>query len=165
MYCPNCKTEYKKGIIKCKDCGETLVEKLEVELEELTAMNAVKIVSVDNTVNANLVLNLLRNNEIPCYAKDNGIGSYMNIYMGYSIFGKEIYVDKSDYEHAIEVLKVIEPKEEDTITNNDNNLEEEKFNIISLQNTVRRKSLTAKIILFINAACILLATILNSLVS
>ena len=154
LYCPNCKAEYKKGITICKDCGEVLVEarKMEVDIEERTAMDAVKLLSVDNTVNAELVLNLLRNNEIPCYCKDNGIGGYMNIYMGYSIFGKEIYVDRADYERAKEVLKVMEIDED-----------ESAYYKESLQNQNKKSSLIARLILFGFVGSLLIAAVLNSL--
>jgi len=165
LYCPNCKAEYQKGITVCKDCNEVLVEtqKKEVDIEEITAMDAVKLISVDNTVNAELILNLLRNNEIPCYAKDNGIGGYMNIYMGYSIFGKDIYVDSADYNRANEVLKVLEAEEDETVVDVNNNPEEVDYNKESLQHLNKKNSLTAKIILFGFVTVILIAGILNTL--
>ena len=164
LYCPNCKAEYKKGITICKDCGGVLVEaqKMEVDMEEITAMDAVKLLSVDNTVNAELVLNLLRNNEIPCYCKDIGIGGYMNIYMGYSIFGKEIYVDRADYEHAMEVLKVLEMDEDEPPIQETNTPEESHYNKESLQTQNKKGSLTAKIILFGFVGILLIAAILNT---
>ncbi|MFA9464753.1 MAG: DUF2007 domain-containing protein [Velocimicrobium sp.] len=155
MYCPNCKQTYVDGITTCTDCGEPLIEipDKEVAYEEVTAMDAVKLISVDNTINAELVLNLLRNNDIPCYAKDNGIGGYMNIYMGYSIFGKEIYVDKSDFAHATEVLAILETNEDD-IT-----LEEEPYD--SQSSSTPSNRLSARLILFFWIAVILLFAILN----
>jgi len=165
LYCPNCKSEYKKRITICKDCGEVLVEawKMEVDIEETTAMDAVKLLSVDNTVNAELVLNLLRNNEIPCYCKDNGIGGYMNIYMGYSVFGKEIYVDRADYERAKEVLKVMECDKDETTIQENNSLQESDYNKEILQNQNKKSSLIARLILFGFVSILLIAAILNTL--
>ena len=42
----------------------------------------------------------MQKEEIPCYIKDLETGDYLSIYMGYCVFGKEIYVDEEDYERA-----------------------------------------------------------------
>lgn len=76
----------------------------------LEAMKAVKLMSVTNTVEAELIMNLLRNNEIPCFKKDNFTGSYMNIYMGYTVFGEVIYVDEADYERAQAIINELKPE-------------------------------------------------------
>ncbi len=34
-YCPECKSEYEEGILKCSDCGAALVPQLEEEQEEV----------------------------------------------------------------------------------------------------------------------------------
>lgn len=81
--------------------------------------NPVKLKSAVNNIDAELIINLLRNNNITCYKKSKGSGGYMNIYMGYSVYGEDIYVDKSDYEKANELLDEISaineliPEEED----------------------------------------------------
>ena len=42
---------------------------------------------------------------IPCFIKDLESGGYMNIYMGYSVFGSEIYVREGDLERAKSLLE------------------------------------------------------------
>lgn len=79
--------------------------------EKIVAMKPVKVMTVMNTVEAGIVLNLLRNNGIPCIKKDNFMGSYMNIYMGFSVYGAGIYVDEGDYEKALDILSVLSPDE------------------------------------------------------
>lgn len=51
-------------------------------------MDPVKISSAANYIDAELLLNLLANNNIPGFKKDNGAGGYMNLYMGYSVLVK-----------------------------------------------------------------------------
>ena len=36
MICPKCGMEFKKGVLKCTDCGTDLVERLEDAVEEMT---------------------------------------------------------------------------------------------------------------------------------
>ena len=49
-------------------------------------------------------MNLLLNNGIPSFKKDNGPGGYMNLYFGFSVYGEEIYVDERDYKKASEII-------------------------------------------------------------
>lgn len=107
MYCPKCKTHYREGYTVCPDCNTSLIDPPQEETiskEEIYAMDPVHLCSCDNAVNAELIVNLLKNNGIACYQKDNGSGSYMNLYMGYSIYGRELYVDKNDYDRAKELV-------------------------------------------------------------
>jgi hypothetical protein len=67
-------------------------------------MKPVWLKSAADRIEAELIINLLRNNGIPCFYKDNSAGSYLNLYMGCSVFGQEIYVDESEYEKALKLL-------------------------------------------------------------
>jgi hypothetical protein len=105
MYCPKCKNEYREGFSTCSDCHIPLVEHLSEEsIIQEDGMNIVKITSVSNEVDAGLIMDLLFNNNIPCFKKSVGSGGYMNIFMGYSIFGEEIYVSEKDVNKAQELL-------------------------------------------------------------
>lgn len=79
--------------------------------EQIVAMHPRKLTSTDNTVSANIIKGLLEEKAIPCYTKDLETGNYMNLYMGYSVFGKEIYVDEADYEDAKALLEEIQNDE------------------------------------------------------
>jgi hypothetical protein len=114
MFCPNCKCEYIEGIRECPDCKIALVAELgkessgntaENDTETIEAMKPVWLKSAADRIEAELIINLLRNNGIPCFYKDNSAGSYMNLYMGCSVFGQEIFVDDCDYETALKLLE------------------------------------------------------------
>lgn len=68
-------------------------------MEEKTLNNPVKLTSVTR-LEAEMIANMLGEYEIPCYVKDQESGGYMNIYMGFSVYGSEIYVKESDLEKA-----------------------------------------------------------------
>jgi len=120
MFCPNCKYEYGKEATFCPDCQVDLV----AQLPEYTAVNPVRIKFVSNQSDAELVMNLLRENGIQCFSKCRETGGYMNIYMGYSVYGEDIYVDRDDSEKALELLEflTVEPEPVDEEDGNmDNN--------------------------------------------
>lgn len=75
----------------------------------MRAMHPVKVFSTDNAISAEMAAGLLQKEEIPCYIKDLETGDYLSIYMGYSVFGKEIYVDEEDYERAKRLLDSVTP--------------------------------------------------------
>lgn len=61
---------------------------------------------------------ILEENDIPFIKQNDGIGSYMNLYMGQSSQGKRIFVDRTDYDKALELIapfisKDIEEQEDD----------------------------------------------------
>ncbi|SHK72506.1 Putative signal transducing protein [Anaerocolumna jejuensis DSM 15929] len=113
MYCPNCKKEYESGITVCPDCKKELTAQLPEDDEVYSAASdPVKVTSAANDIDAGLIMNLLINNNIPCFKKDIGAGGYMNVYMGYSVYGEDIYVDRKDYEAALDLIGSLEPDKE-----------------------------------------------------
>lgn len=114
MKCPKCSKEYDASVNTCPDCGETLIPaSSEIEQLEYEAMKPVKLVNVTNHIEAGIIMNLLLNNNIPCFKKDQFLGSYMNLYMGYSVYGEDIYVDERDYERALDIISILTPEESD----------------------------------------------------
>lgn len=107
MYCPCCKSEYRNGITHCADCDVDLVERLpEEKPKENSFINTeksgklVKLLTVEDRVEADLIVNLLKNNGILCLKQDTDTDSYMKLYRGTSIYGEDLYVNEVDYEEA-----------------------------------------------------------------
>lgn len=73
----------------------------------------VKIYSAPDAISGEMIRNLLHNEGIECYKKELETGNFMNIYMGYSVFGEEIYVNAMDEKAAREILKVLEPENQE----------------------------------------------------
>lgn len=73
----------------------------------------VKIYSAPDAISGEMIQNLLHNEGIECYKKELETGNFMNIYMGYSVFGEEIYVNAMDEKAAREILKVLEPENQE----------------------------------------------------
>ncbi len=107
MFCPKCKSEYIEGYTHCKKCDVDLVDELPEEAavdEEEFLFVPVCIRSVSNHIEAEMIIELLRQNGIPCYREYLEAGEYLRIYMGYSIYGEDIFVDWDDYDAASDLL-------------------------------------------------------------
>jgi len=116
MYCPKCKCEYREGFTECADCHVELVEQLEIPEQPKAPepfdcddenCKPVKLTNVSNEIDAQLVLNMLKNNNIPCFVKRKFSGGYMQVYMGFSVFGEDIFVSERDYNTAMDLLPVM----------------------------------------------------------
>lgn len=109
-WCPNCKEEYRDGFVKCAQCGADLVDKppqndTETEDIDLNApVDPCLLISVSDKIQGGLVKGLLDDAGIPFLIKDRESGGFMNVYMGFSVYGIDIYVDKSNYDRAKELI-------------------------------------------------------------
>lgn len=54
-------------------------------------------------LDATMFTALLTDASIPWFIKDIGTGGYMKLYMGYTIYGQDIYVGSEDYDRAKEL--------------------------------------------------------------
>ena len=59
----------------------------------MEGMKPVKIFSCADRVDADMITETLNDRGIPAYSESKGSGDYMNIYMGTSMFGNDIYVN------------------------------------------------------------------------
>lgn len=75
--------------------------------EKVTTDGLVKLINLQNPVESELLQDLLRQAGIPVLARDKESGGYLKIYMGYSVFGEDLYVRQSDYGRAQEILQIL----------------------------------------------------------
>lgn len=165
MYCPRCKAEYVEGITECKQCKVPLgTEMDEIDVgdnSELTAIKPVKLTSVANEIEAKMLLSYLQSYGISCYKKDVKIGGYMNLYMGYSIYGENIYVDEEEYDVAMDLLQSMEDKSLEEGFKKDYN---QQGNDVSYNEKIpfyKKKTLVARVIL----ALVVISTVLGMVIS
>lgn len=138
--------------------------------------NLVKIKSVANNIEAELIMNLLKNNNIQCLKKSREAGDYMNIYMGYSIFGEDIYVNDKDCDAALELLNSL--SDDELLTDNNATTESsietnidsyfdsvldsnEESNVDSHTPYYKNPKILARIIILVTLGIVLLTTIIN----
>lgn len=71
----------------------------------------VKICSVGSRIEAEMVIDILRQNQIPAYRQPIGSAEVMDIYAGNSMFGEEIFVNLRDADRAKELTaNIVEPE-------------------------------------------------------
>ncbi|MFB0920019.1 MAG: DUF2007 domain-containing protein [Oscillospiraceae bacterium] len=113
MFCPKCKSEYIEGYTHCKKCDVDLVEQLPDEPHEhkvkdtcdhLPSIDLVAVKYVSNAIDAEMMMEILRNNGIPCFRKSREAGGYLSISAGFSVFGEDIYVDRKNAQAALDLL-------------------------------------------------------------
>ncbi len=95
---------------------------MEENVEKVEAMKPMKLMSASNSIEADMIVDILESNGIPCMKEQRGSGSYMNIAYGFSVYGTEIFVDEADYDHALELIKDVsdEPIEKEVEDDNVN---------------------------------------------
>lgn len=113
-YCPQCRCEYREGFTECSDCHVTLVDELP-ELPKTPEPPKPKIQKTLNDENveilfttttspesADLIIGLLRDNDIPYYIQTINPLSYT---FGNKSFPRNIFVSKNDVERAKELVE------------------------------------------------------------
>lgn len=63
-----------------------------------------QLFSTSNEYEINQICPILTENNIPFIIKNDGSGSYMNLYMGQSIQEKRVFVSRKDYNKSIELI-------------------------------------------------------------
>lgn len=161
-FCPKCKAEYKEGVQICKDCNEKLVETFDTvsEKSEAVSIHPIRVAENVGQLDGDSILALLEDSGIPAFAKELGSGSYMRLYMGFSIYGKDIYVAEKDIQKAKEIIDgyFVEASKEDL----ENALEYE-FEEPVEKETNNAKSLARAIIVSIVVICIAVVTVIGAL--
>ena len=162
MYCPKCKEEYRDGYTVCAECGtrlergcEPVVKSASVQDGKMEAMRPAKLISVENAVHAQMIAGVLEGNGIKCWIRDKESGDYMSVYMGYSVFGKDLYVDEADVKRAEELVDGIEAPVPSRET--ENGAEEE----ISVPPFCKNRRTAARILVAALAVAVAAGLILN----
>jgi hypothetical protein len=111
-WCPKCKTEYRDGYRTCSDCGTELVNEVSGLDGESSDDHQAFLVSTPDRIQADLLESLLRAYNIPVLRRHPGSGEYLQIYMGTSNFGTDLYVPSRLLQTAREILES-QPVEEE----------------------------------------------------
>lgn len=127
------------------------------EKENQTIGNFSKLLTVSNQVEAGMVEELLKNEQIACYRRDRELGSFLRVSMGYSVYGEDIYVSKDQLENAREVLKdsflaVQEDQDEEDADREDSKV---------MESYDRRRRLAARIVVIVLAVIMMFVLLLN----
>ncbi|MBU9727458.1 putative signal transducing protein [Diplocloster modestus] len=127
------------------------------EKENQTIGNFSKLLTVSNQVEAGMVEELLKNEQIACYRRDRELGSFLRVSMGYSVYGEDIYVSKDQLENAREVLKdsflaVQEDQDEEDADREDSQV---------MESYDRRRRLAARIVVIVLAVIMMFVLLLN----
>jgi hypothetical protein len=96
MFCPNCRTEYKQGIIVCADCGAKLVNELLPEVDE---RELITVLETGDLAVVALAKSMLENAGIEYVAK----GELPMVQL--AVGPVEIQVDKDNGAEALELLE------------------------------------------------------------
>lgn len=89
-------------------------------------MEVTKLTSTANKIEAEMIVQKLKDNGISCYYKDNAAGGYMDITSGFSVFGQEIFINKNDMKRARALIEQV------------NEVESYESNEINVQSNRRR---------------------------
>jgi len=78
MYCPNCRSEYRAGFSRCKDCDVALVDELPEEPEP-EFVDLVEVVSIADAGQIPLIKSILEGEDIPYLAQGENFNLARNI--------------------------------------------------------------------------------------
>ena len=66
--------------------------------------NKINVFNADNQLQARMIQEILGNNGIDAALKQNGAGTYLNIFMGFSTYGIDILVEENEKEQAKKLI-------------------------------------------------------------
>lgn len=125
------------------------------------------LTTVFDQTEAALIGALLKDAGLPFYVTEKGIGGYMKIYMGYSIYGKEFYVNESVYKDARELLDYFYSENDDYSDQDyevsEDTIQEEEPKKEKLKFNYPKRSSIARFIVIIMILTYLLIFVLNEL--
>ena len=115
-WCPKCLTEYDEPFAtECADCRIPLVEENPAQPEQKAPRHdlgePVLLVTIDGHLEAEMLLSLLNEQQIPAFKKSRDAGAYFPIATGTNSLGVEIFVPQQLLEQAQEVAETVFPPE------------------------------------------------------
>jgi hypothetical protein len=118
---PKCRTEYRKGCSVCSDCNSELVAELpparvSEKREEAAAILGYPqfLLSVPDDDEAAIIEGLLRSGGIPVWKTHREAGDYLQIRMGVTAYGIDLYVPSGLHADAKALIEAELPPDEAT---------------------------------------------------
>ncbi|MBQ9557316.1 MAG: DUF2007 domain-containing protein [Clostridia bacterium] len=71
------------------------------------------LTTVSSFTESQMITSLLKDEGIPVLVKDLGLGGFMKVTMGYTVFGQELYVSETDFDRAAELVKAFFDRDAD----------------------------------------------------
>lgn len=105
--CHVCSAECEDNVELCPVCGADLTperQEEEIQAEEIVLNKPVLLATLDDVVSAEILRDLLTENNIPfsCDSEDEGT---LKVTFGGSFISDDIYVDESDFERANQIYE------------------------------------------------------------
>lgn len=83
-------------------------------MSEHTTTEFVKVYNANDRIDAQRMIDLLKDENINAFSQGSGSGEYLNISQGFSVYGEDIYVDASDVEAAKAIIAENKMQEKDS---------------------------------------------------
>lgn len=114
LWCPKCKVEYREGFDQCDDCGHALEEMPCAKPEDEASCNRVAedagtevfLSGSNDAFTIQIMCEALKDAGIPCICKKRGAGEYLEVYMGVSWLGADLYVPSRLLTRAKEIIAI-----------------------------------------------------------
>ena len=71
------------------------------------------LTTVSSFTESQMITALLNDENIPVLVKDLGLGGFMKVTMGYTVFGQELYVSEADFDRAAGLVKAFFDRDAD----------------------------------------------------
>lgn len=87
-------------------------------------MEMIKVYNAENEFEANMLIVALEEEGIASYQRESGVGEWMTITQGFSVYGNDIYVAEDDEQRANEIIKTALEASKSNLGEEDNSYEE-----------------------------------------